>query len=290
MTEPNPGEDFRVTRFILVCLVATLSASCSAIRIGYAFVDTYIEEQVEEYLLLDDQDEAVLEAQVDQFMQEHRTTLLPRYAMFLREVAKVASAAKSDRAAVDAQFTAAQVLYADTVAVAVPYVGVVLARHTKRKNLKYLRERMAEYEMTLRDTLQAPKEKLIDQRAYATAEGMEHFIDELDEIQRLKVRVHIENMYVDPAYWLRNRKRRTMAFESLMANQPGATDIAEFVRELWTAPYEFSEPSYRAYFETTTAKTKNMVFDVVRSLSPAQRQSFRETLLDYAGQLADIAG
>ena len=61
----------------------TLVISCSSTRLIYTFVDKFIEESYY-FLNLDVEEEILLRRQVQEMVEWHRTSMLPRYAVYLK--------------------------------------------------------------------------------------------------------------------------------------------------------------------------------------------------------------
>lgn len=82
-------------------LALTLSACSVGTRLAYDNLDTLFALELDDYVALDDHQQALLDARFDPLWQWHRASELPAYARTLRELATVLDAANAEPAAVE---------------------------------------------------------------------------------------------------------------------------------------------------------------------------------------------
>lgn len=82
-------------------LALTLSACSVGTRLAYDNLDTLFALELDDYVALDDRQQALLDARFDPLWQWHRASELPAYARTLRELATVLDAANPEPAAVE---------------------------------------------------------------------------------------------------------------------------------------------------------------------------------------------
>ena len=70
---------------ILVGLIFFLT-TCSSTRLIYTFVDKFIKDEISYFLYLDEEEEVLLNQQVTQMVEWHRSSMLPRYATYITDI------------------------------------------------------------------------------------------------------------------------------------------------------------------------------------------------------------
>ena len=80
--------NLRITYHIVILLgLISILATCSSTRFIYTFVDEFIKDEINYFLDLDEDEKVLLNKQVSEIVNWHRTSMLPRYADYLNNVA-----------------------------------------------------------------------------------------------------------------------------------------------------------------------------------------------------------
>ena len=80
--------NLRITYHIVILTgLISLLTSCSSTRFIYTFVDEFIKDEITYYLKLDEDEKVLLNKQVSEMVNWHRTSILPKYADYLNNIA-----------------------------------------------------------------------------------------------------------------------------------------------------------------------------------------------------------
>ena len=274
---------------ILIAAVALLLAACSTTKIFYSFADDFIEGRAASHLDLDEEGEAVLQRQVGAFMLWHRTNMLPRYADYLRRQAALVDGGQITRAAIRDSFAEVRALWEGTVKGIAPYAAAVLVGHTGEPKREHLRKQLAErLDEQLEDMKDARAERL-ERRSERIIENFERFTGDLDAKQRKNIGDYTAARLDDRAVWLEHRRRRNQAFIAFLAKRPGEKEIAGLMEKIVLRSYEVVQPEYKAVSEARAAGFEKLLFDIVASLSPEQRNELAGNLRRFADDFSELS-
>ena len=274
-------------RYVIVAFALMLS-SCSTVKIAYGYADTLIEGFAERYLDLTDAQEALVDAETARYMAWHRRAMLPRYVAYLRDIADTQANRKFNRAAFEQSARRGEDLWKDTARGGVEAVSKVLATQTTPERLEHLRARWLEREQEMRKEYGGTAEERREKGVERIVDSFEFFTGDLEPFQVAIIEKHAKKLDAYGGLWEKNRVRRRQEFLSFMANQPGAADIQAFLTSMLEHPEQFQDPAYRPVAAQARRDIEDLVYDVLASLTPDQRDTFVDTLRGYADDLSDL--
>lgn len=274
---------------VVVVLVAGVS-SCSMVRLAYGWADWLLERQVNRYLDLTSQQSNDAQRAIDAYVQWHRTTMLPRYAQFLRRQAQLHRSGTFDTKAFDAARREINDLYAATVEPAVPTV-VALVKAQSAPQLNHLEEALRERHSEILEEMAAtsPAQR-IEQRTERFVDFFERFVGELTAAQRARVVAHAATLFADPGPWLADRQRRNNELVRLARARAPDDTIGDHVLSWWVDPARSAPEAYQQYARRFMARMMTMFRQLLMDLTPAQRTHLVETFEGYADDFTQLSG
>ncbi len=278
--------------FLIGMLLSSLSA-CSSVKVAYEFVDNALESRAGRYLDLDGAGEAKVEAEVARLVSWHRTTMLPRYAAFLRAVAEVNDAGPWQRQDVDAVFIRFRALMDETARGAAPFIANVLVDHTTPARVDYLRARMAVYIREEMDEQQASDEDALADRLAERVDrrvrNFERFVGTLRDDQIEIVRRHTASTLGDRDVWLRHLDQRHRALADYLQTEPQPAALTDFVHTLTMRGFEIVDPGYAEISDARWEKLGALYAEVLASMDAGQKTELSSSLRTYAADMMDLA-
>jgi hypothetical protein len=283
------GRPFLLRNRAALVAVGLLAAACSTIQIAYNFADVYIEREAAFHLDLDDDGEALLDRQVDAFMAWHRARMLPAYTAYLRAQADRVEAGPITEAAVADAFDRLRELWEETVRGVAPYAATVLVRHTAPAKRAFLQARLDERWAESAESLREPTEERIARRTARIVENFERFTGPLGETQRRIIADYAGENLNDRARWLNHRRLRNEAFVAFLASRPNQPEITRFIERIVLHSYEVVEPEYKAFADARAVRFKTLLYDVIASMTPAERKRVAENLRSFADDFSELS-
>ncbi len=211
----------------LICVVLAVAlAACSTLKVFYNLADELIAREIAFHLDLDDEGEALAERAVEDLVGWHRTRMLPLYADYLRELAAITQAGKTDRAAVSKLMAEGKRVWELTVRGATPHLAPLFVRHSAPAKRDFLSQRLAlrqtEHRTEHRDRQKEPKPERIDQRTRRVARLFERFLGDLNDPQYRIIEQYVSTTMGGTDRRLANRTLRNRAFIAFLAKRPSA--------------------------------------------------------------------
>lgn len=275
-------------RIVSMCLAAVLLAGCGAMRISYDHADWLAARMADRYVDLTDDQARVFKTGLSDLHAWHRARELPVYAQTFDEAAQRLARGMSRE---DVQWAV------ETVRARVHLLG----QHTAREvgdalasldegQLREVEARFAEDNRKfVREQLAGDPARVTARRADWLCERLEHWTGDLTLAQRNRVRVLVEAFPAMPRLRLEERERRQRNLLALVREGRGRADFAQRLERFLADPDAGrSEASRRAMLEWERALV-DMLMDLDRSLSPAQRTRAVQRMHDYARDFRQLA-
>ncbi len=276
-------------RLVLIAALTTGLAACSGFGLLYRFADTYITNEVEKYLELDDAEAAFVDGQVDAFVDWHSREMLPLYADLLNEYADRIVSQSLNRQAAAAGREKVRGLLEKLFNGAAPFAAAVLARHTAPDKVDALEKRLADRLAKRREGLERPVEDRLADRQESIVDNFERFTGPLKDNQVAIIERYVEASVDNFGRWLENREHRQKAFIDFMRTGPDESELAEFIPRILLRAHELVDPDYQAVTEKRWEAIEKLLFDVLTSLDAKQRNYIAGTLRGYAKDMRDIS-
>ncbi len=275
-------------RFLLLAAMVTLTSGCSAVKLLYGQADILIESWADKYVELDDAQEDIAYRNVDRWLAWHRTAMLPRYAEFMRGVARNHHRGNYDRARFDRAALEVRHLMEDTARGSFPLMAEVLVTLTPTQ-INSFHRKLEERADEAREKWAKPSPEVIEDGIDRFESMLEMFVGDLTEAQERDLRARALPLYDREPLWIDNRRRRNAAVVGFLRNGPNQGEIQEFLEPWLLRPYEFSAAGYTDYAEGFRRDIEGIVFEVFASLTVEQRATLIESMNSYADDLADLA-
>ncbi len=275
---------------MLVCLAVLLSLTggCSVTRTAYNQIDWVLTYYLAKHFELDKEQKAELRTMVDRNLAWHRTTQLPRYAAYLREV----------EAALDEPVTYEQLRasYEQTLDFwdasmlhIVPDAQTFLSNLTDEQ-VEQMIARMEENNDEMFDEYSGDtEEKRAKNRDKNTIKFVERLFGKLNDEQKQAISDRLAGMEDATEDWIANRRRWQAAFIELVQERPPEAEYRERLTELYVYPRRFDEPEFQKTVDENLDSAINMMVELMNSLTPAQRKKAQKRFRNFAEDFDALA-
>lgn len=273
----------------LLAFIMLSTAGCSGVSFVYGLAEIAVAREAEFHLDLDENGGALVDEKVDALLGWHSKDMLPRYARFMNAQADVIDHAALSQDEVDRAVVELRKLLEALVAGASRYSADVLVEHTEPEKVRYIEARMAErLAERWEDQEEAPEERL-EARIEGITDNFERFTGPLSDAQKEAIQTYAKATLRDTEVWLRNRENRQRAFTEFLAQEPDRKQIEAFVYKIILRPHEIVDHQYRAISEARWKRFQSLLYGIMTTLSPEQRQMTSETLRRYAAEMLELA-
>ena len=274
----------RVAKVTLL-LAALWIGACSSVRFAYENADAYILWRANSYLDLDGDAYEALDERIDDFIGWHRATALPQYVKLSEEtaarVAKGLSRADLVWGYDSFMGQARQSLRAAAERIA-PLLDGLSARQLKRMEQRF-EEDNRRYR---KENLRGSEAERRTRRAKRTQERLEDWVGDLDRAQVQRVRQYSERAPLVAE--LHERERMRLQAEVLAMAR--ARTARRLLAERAASFDQGRDPAYVAASDAARAEFFDLLLDLDRTLSPAQRAHAVNKIRRYGREFASLAG
>ena len=266
---------------ILVTLI-TIVISCSSTRLIYTFVDKFIEEEVTYFLNLDVEEEILLRQQVKEMVEWHRTSMLPRYAVYLNDIADQLEADQNNSANITRILLYGKFLVEETVTGLTPYASKFLIRHQTAEAIEFMKERMLMRQQERLLELSKSEDILYENRLKRLTLNFERFFGDLTNAQILLLEMHARETLNDSRTRLHNRTLRQKVFIRYLKTDPSEAELTAYINKLLLRGYLITNPSYQTFSEDSLNRFTALIVSMLAISSQIQREQIIKKLRIYA--------
>jgi uncharacterized protein DUF6279 len=279
----------RLLKFAFLLLAVATLAGCSGTRIAYNNADTVLRWMAGDYFALEGPQETDFNARLARFHAWHRSEELPRYSALITS----AGDGLADG------LTAAELLWAwDSVkaryrhmaAQAAPELAAVLATLTPaqfgRLDQKFA-ESGAKY---ARKYLKGGEAEQRERRHKRNLELMREWFGDLTDAQEAQLKISSGKLPLLYALRLQDRQRRQGEFVALLKAYRSSAELEPRLKYWLTEWEEGVSPEFRRLSELHRELYIQMLLELDRGLTPAQRFHAVTRLYEYAEMFKALAG
>jgi len=271
----------RAVKFALLLLALVLLAGCSGARLAYNNADTVVRWMADDYFALEGVQEEDFKERLARFHAWHRSEELPRYSVLMTSAGdKLADG-----------LTAGELLWAwesvkgryrRMAAQAAPELAAVLATLTpaqfERLDKKFA-ESDAEYTKKHLKGGEAEQRQRRDKR---NLELMREWFGDLTDAQEAQLKAASARLPLLYTLRLQNRQRRQAELAVLLKTHRGPTQLEPALKRWLTDWDEGVSPEYRSLSEQYRDLYIQMLLELDRGLTAAQRAHAVERFYEYA--------
>jgi len=271
----------RLVRFALLLLALAALAGCSGARLAYNNADTVLRWMADDYFALEGAQEQDFKQRLARFHAWHRSEELPRYSVLMTSAGdKLADG-----------LTAGELLWAwesvkgryrRMAAHAAPELAAVLVTLTpaqfERLDKKFA-ESDAEY---AKKHLKGGETEQRERRDKRTLELIREWFGDLTGAQEAQLRIASTRLPLLYTLRLQNRQRRQAEFVGLLKTYRTPAELEPRLTHWLTEWEEGASPEYRSLSEQHRALYVQMLLDLDRGLTAAQRAHAAARCYEYA--------
>src|SRR6266571_1529324 len=280
----------RKTAFSVLASAGVLAlAACSATRVAYDNADTVIRFMASSYLDLDSAQSEDLRPRIARFHQWHRVNELPAYAALLQSASRRAA---NGVTAEDVSWGLdnLRARYRGLAAKAAEDAAPVLAT-LRPAQLAVLERKFAESnEKYAKEFLPADEKKRLRAQGKRMLERLRDFAGELTPEQEARIGGFVAAHERHAALRFEDRQRLQRELVALLEQRREPQELGRQLAEMFTRPEARRSEEFLREDRRWDGDFAQLIADLDRSLSPAQRARVVRRLSGYAEDCAVLAG
>jgi hypothetical protein len=270
-------------------LVLIALTSCSLVRFAYSNLDWFALRYVNQFLDLNDTQEAAFSSRFTPVWKQHRRDGLPRLIAALR-AAETMTGDGLSRDEIENIQTRAITLYDDTATQVIPLLGPTLTTLSPDQ-VKHLRGTIDDGNEEFADKfgLGKPAAQRAELRAERMADRLEDWIGPLEHEQYVLLDAIASEWPDFVEQWQEYRTQQQVTLFSLLGRGASATELRALFEEWWVHQVGMGESSYLRSAQVR-ALVRDTLFRISETFTPEQREALIERIrslrLDFEAALA----
>ena len=284
---PHPRIIYHI--LILIGLVSFL-VTCSSTRFIYTFIDEFIKDEVTYFLKLDEDEKVLLNIEVSEMVNWHRTSMLPRYADYLSNIADKLENDEYSADGIRKILTNGRFLIEETVIGLTPYASKFLINYQTSESIEFMENRMLNRRQERIMELSKPDDILLKERLERLTSNFERFFGDLKDLQLTILESYARLTLRDSRTRLHNRTLRQKAFIRFLRTKPTEVQLSNYLNTLLLKGHMITNPSYQAFSEESLNRFHSLLVSLLATSNLTQRETIINKLRDYAKDFKIVSG
>ncbi|MAI29424.1 MAG: hypothetical protein CMP38_04360 [Rickettsiales bacterium] len=281
----------RITyRIVILMGLISLVVTCSSTRFIYTFVDEFVKDEITYFLKLDEDEKVLLNKQVSEMVNWHRTSMLPRYADYLNNIADKLQKDEYGADDINKLLSNGRFLIEETVSGLVPYASKFIINHQTSESIEFMKNRMLIRRQERIIELSKPGDVLYEERLERLTSNFERFFGDLKDSQVILLEKHARVTMGDSRVRLHNRTLRQKVFIRFLRTQPSEKELTIFLNKLLLEGHLITNQSYKAFSEGSLNKFHSLLVNLLANSSKIQRERIINKLRDYTKDFRTVSG
>ena len=272
---------------ILVVITILLTA-CSSTRFIYSFIDDFIQDEITYFLDLNEKEELLLSQQVSEMVNWHRTSMLPRYATYLINVADKIEKKEYESTDINKLLENARFLIEQTISGLIPYASKFLINYLTNEDIEFMEKRMLIRQQERITELSKSEDILYKERLKRLTLNFERFFGELNDSQKTLLETHTSQTLGESRVRLHNRTLRQKVFIRFLKTQPTETVLIAFTEKLLIRGHLITNPSYEDFSATSLKRFEILLVNMLSVSSEVQLKTIIDNLRAYASDFKAV--
>ena len=281
----------RITyRIVILTGLISFLTSCSSTRFIYTFADEFIKDEITYFLKLDEDEKILLNKQVSEMVNWHRTSMLPRYADYLNSIANKLENDEYSANDISKLMANGRFLIEETVIGLVPYASKFLINHQTSESIDYMEKKMLNRRQERMIELSKSEDILLKERLERLTSSFEGFFGDLKDSQLTILETHARLTLNESRIRLHNRTLRQKVFIRFLRTQPTEVQLSNYLNTLLLKGYVITNPSYQAFSEDSLNRFQFLLVSLLATSNLTQRETIINKLRDYSKDFKTVSG
>ena len=266
-----------------------LVTACSSTRLIYSFTDKFIKDEINYFLYLDEEEKLIMNQQVSEMVNWHRTSMMPGYASYLDDIADTLEVGQYDANKITIIIDEGRTLIEDTIVGLTPYASRFLIRIKNDEAIEFMKNKMLMRQQERIIKLSGAKEIRYEDRLDKLTSNFKRFFGDLTDAQIEILETHSHETLNDSRIRLHNRTLRQKAFVRFLKTQPNEEELNAYLNKLLIRGHEIINPNYQDFSEASLSRFKMLLINMLAISTNKQRNVMIGKLRSYAEDFNTIS-
>ena len=279
-----------IRHITIITVLTFFLTTCSSTRFIYTFVDEFIKDEVNFFFDLDDEeDKFFLNQQVSAMVNWHRTSMLPKYADYLNNIADKLEDGQYTNTYISKYLANGKSLIEETITGLVPYASRFLIQYQTVETIELIENKMLNRRQERIIELSKPDDFLYEKRLERLTSNFERFFGELKDSQVRLLEAHTRKTLYESRVRLHNRTLRQKVFIRFLKTQPTEVELTTYLNKLLLQGHMITNPSYQTFSKVSLGRFHDLLVSLLALSSTVQRETIVNKLRKYADDFKAIS-
>lgn len=270
-------------KILLLCLATVSLSSCSRLDVAFRWMDVFIAGKVDDYFDINSQQKKELKKSINQDLKVIQAKLLPQWIEYFRSMQNDVSTDSFDDKKLAVYFSSIMTDVDDMKSYFVN-TAVRFAASIDQSQLVYFEKSFVKKTAEAMDKAHNQTALRKEYRS-KYVDYFEMFLGTLTRDQEKLVEKHLASSCFPAALKAQNNEH---IFKSFLKQSKEPQARVEFVRELYSHPQQFDLPVYREAMANYQTDLKNLISEVMQSMTPEQKKKLQKNLAEKTAQLVKV--
>jgi hypothetical protein len=270
---------------LLLCILLT---GCSATRLAYNQLDWLIVWYLNGFFTLNEAQETQLHESVTRNLEWHRTTQLPKYAVFCRELDQEMAGTLSSEI-LQRRYERMTGLWDEFLLQALPDVSAFFLSLDQAQIDEFIENLEENNEELWEEFAGESADERLERREKQAIKGIQRAVGRLTGEQKELVRAYMANMHDVSVEWMEGRKAWQSDFHTLILNRLPEPAFTERLTKLMIDPNRQDSTNYRVKVAENRKTLFAMFTALAEQFSVKQRARLSTRLNNYAEDFEILA-
>tara|TARA_B100001559_G_scaffold132904_1_gene111742 strand:+ start:183 stop:944 length:762 start_codon:yes stop_codon:yes gene_type:complete len=252
-------------------------------------VDEFIKNEVNYFLDLDEEEEVFLNQQVSAMVNWHRTSMLPKYASYLNNIADKLEDGQYNTTYISKYLANGKSLIEETITGLIPYASRFLIQYQTFEIIELIKNKMLNRRQERIIELSKPDDFLYEKRLERLTSNFERFFGELKDSQVRLLETHTRKTLYESRVRLHNRTLRQKVFIRFLKTQPTEVELTTYLNKLLLQGHMITNPSYQTFSKVSLGRFHDLLVSLLALSSTVQRETIVNKLRKYADDFKAIS-
>ena len=278
-----------IKKIIIATLLAMSLSACIGVKFTYNNLDWFIPWYLDDFLVLDKEQEKRFDSELLLLWNWHRQNELPEYSKLLNEIITDLDKQQLSIEKLAYYSTEAEIFYKRVILKSLEQSFVIIASLTDQQ-LTDLFDSISENDQDFIEyAAETDREERIKKRQHSITKAFKKWLGKLSTSQKQLIKQWSLEAETTMEYHIEYVKRSRKAFKRALLIRNDQSQSQQLLQQLVTMPELLRSDEYNKTIERNNLRFRLLLLDTLKSLSQKQQQHLRKKILKYSEDFSALS-
>ena len=278
-----------IKKIIIATLLAMSLSACIGVKFTYNNLDWFIPWYLDDFLVLDKEQEKRFDSELLLLWNWHRQNELPEYSKLLNEIITDLDKQQLSIEKLAYYSTEAEIFYKRVILKSLEQSFVIIASLTDQQ-LTDLFDSISENDQDFIEyAAETDRDERIKKRQHSITKAFKKWLGKLSTSQKQLIKQWSLEAETTMEYHIEYVKRSRKAFKRALLIRNDQSQSQQLLQQLVTMPELLRSDEYNKTIERNNLRFRLLLLDTLKSLSQKQQQHLRNKILKYSEDFSALS-